>query len=195
MALTFPVFLSLLYSLPWMDNITRKAALLKLSQVIRRVGRKADPSTYPGYDVVPGQYYTSILSKNAYDFAAAVGTLDQTPNPDAWEMTADTVNAYYEPTSNSINFPAGILQSPFFSIDRLLAQNYGGIGMVMGHELTHGFDDQVRIGSVKGVMVFIAVYSTPLISFLRFTLCALLLPTTKIMNNNNRVVSTTAMGS
>ena len=96
-----------------------------------------------GYSVLPGQYYNSVLTKNTYDFAGLIAGLDQVPNPDAWEMTADTVNAYYEPTSNSINFPAGILQSPFFSASRLLAENYGGIGMVMGHELTHGFDDQV----------------------------------------------------
>lgn len=134
-----------LETLPWMDNNTRAAALLKLSQVVRKVGRKSTPSTYPGYEVVDGQYYISVLTKNAYDFAATLSTVDQPPSPDAWEMTADTVNAYYEPTSNSINFPAGILQSPFFSLTRSLAQNYGGIGMVMGHELTHGFDDQGRL--------------------------------------------------
>lgn len=138
-------FRSTLETLPWMDNVTRAAALVKLSQVVRRVGRKSNPSTYPGYNVIAGQYYESVLTKSVYDFAVLVQSVGQPPDPNAWEMTADTVNAYYEPTSNSINFPAGILQPPFFSIDRYLAQNYGGIGMVMGHENTHGYDDQGRL--------------------------------------------------
>jgi predicted metalloendopeptidase len=73
-----------------------------------------------------------------------ISRIGQPTDKSEWSMTTPTVNAFYQPTSNSINFPAGILQTPFFDPNRDMAVNYGGIGVVIGHEMTHGFDDQGR---------------------------------------------------
>jgi predicted metalloendopeptidase len=77
-------------------------------------------------------------------YAHRIGKIGKPTDKTEWTMTTPTVNAFYEPTSNSINFPAGILQLPFFEPKRDLAVNYGAIGVVIGHEMTHGFDDQGR---------------------------------------------------
>jgi putative endopeptidase len=130
--------------LQWMDPETLAQAQLKLSQVIRRVGYPQPFKNYTGYDVTDGQLYTSMLASAQYLFQASISTVGQPVDRNAWSMAPSTVNAYYEPTSNSINFPAGILQNPFFDASFDAAANYGAIGAVMGHELSHAFDDQGR---------------------------------------------------
>ncbi|KAG9348205.1 hypothetical protein JZ751_001940 [Albula glossodonta] len=99
---------------------------------------------YDGYDVSEDNFFQNML--NFYNFSAKVmaDQLRKPPNKDQWSMTPPTVNAYYMPTKNGIVFPAGILQAPFYAQDHPKALNFGGIGVVMGHELTHAFDDQGR---------------------------------------------------
>uniref|UniRef100_A0A674DR86 endothelin-converting enzyme 1 n=1 Tax=Salmo trutta TaxID=8032 RepID=A0A674DR86_SALTR len=99
---------------------------------------------YDGYDVSEENFFQNTL--NFYNFSARVmaDQLRKPPNRDQWSMTPPTVNAYYMPTKNGIVFPAGILQAPFYAQDHPKALNFGGIGVVMGHELTHAFDDQGR---------------------------------------------------
>uniref|UniRef100_A0A8C2X702 endothelin-converting enzyme 1 n=1 Tax=Cyclopterus lumpus TaxID=8103 RepID=A0A8C2X702_CYCLU len=99
---------------------------------------------FDGYDVSDDSFFQNML--NFYNFSSRVmaDQLRKTPNKDQWSMTPPTVNAYYMPTKNGIVFPAGILQAPFYAQDHPKALNFGGIGVVMGHELTHAFDDQGR---------------------------------------------------
>ncbi|RLW00763.1 hypothetical protein DV515_00008641 [Chloebia gouldiae] len=99
---------------------------------------------YDGYEVSEDSFFQNML--NFYNFSAKVmaDQLRKPPNRDQWSMTPQTVNAYYLPTKNGIVFPAGILQAPFYARNHPKALNFGGIGVVMGHELTHAFDDQGR---------------------------------------------------
>uniref|UniRef100_A0A670ZJC0 endothelin-converting enzyme 1 n=1 Tax=Pseudonaja textilis TaxID=8673 RepID=A0A670ZJC0_PSETE len=99
---------------------------------------------YDGYEVSEDSFFQNML--NFYNFSARfmADQLRKPPNRDQWSMTPQTVNAYYLPTKNGIVFPAGILQAPFYAHNHPKALNFGGIGVVMGHELTHAFDDQGR---------------------------------------------------
>uniref|UniRef100_A0A3B3HNR1 endothelin-converting enzyme 1 n=1 Tax=Oryzias latipes TaxID=8090 RepID=A0A3B3HNR1_ORYLA len=137
--------------LSWMDEQTRKAAKEKADSIYDMIGFPEfilDPKelddVYDGYEVSDDSFFQNML--NFYNFSARVmaDQLRKTPNKDQWSMTPPTVNAYYMPTKNGIVFPAGILQAPFYAHDHPKALNFGGIGVVMGHELTHAFDDQGR---------------------------------------------------
>uniref|UniRef100_A0A4W6F171 endothelin-converting enzyme 1 n=1 Tax=Lates calcarifer TaxID=8187 RepID=A0A4W6F171_LATCA len=131
--------------LSWMDDQTRQAAKDKADAIYDMIGFPEfilDPKELD--DVYDGVSDANML--NFYNFSARVmaDQLRKTPNKDQWSMTPPTVNAYYMPTKNGIVFPAGILQAPFYAHDHPKALNFGGIGVVMGHELTHAFDDQGR---------------------------------------------------
>uniref|UniRef100_A0A3B5LZR6 endothelin-converting enzyme 1 n=1 Tax=Xiphophorus couchianus TaxID=32473 RepID=A0A3B5LZR6_9TELE len=135
--------------LSWMDDETRQAAKDKADAIYDMIGFPEfilDPKelddVYDGYEVSDDSFFQNML--NFYNFSARVmaDQLRKTPNKDQWSMTPPTVNAYYMPTKNGIVFPAGILQAPFYAHDHPKALNFGGIGVVMGHELTHAFDDQ-----------------------------------------------------
>ncbi|CDQ68099.1 unnamed protein product [Oncorhynchus mykiss] len=137
--------------LKWMDKQTRQAAKDKADAIYDMIGFPdfiLDPKelddVYDGYDVSEDNFFQNAL--NFYNFSARVmaDQLRKPPNRDQWSMTPPTVNAYYMPTKNGIVFPAGILQAPFYAQDHPKALNFGGIGVVMGHELTHAFDDQGR---------------------------------------------------
>uniref|UniRef100_A0A4W6F028 endothelin-converting enzyme 1 n=1 Tax=Lates calcarifer TaxID=8187 RepID=A0A4W6F028_LATCA len=137
--------------LSWMDDQTRQAAKDKADAIYDMIGFPEfilDPKelddVYDGYEVSDDSFFQNML--NFYNFSARVmaDQLRKTPNKDQWSMTPPTVNAYYMPTKNGIVFPAGILQAPFYAHDHPKALNFGGIGVVMGHELTHAFDDQGR---------------------------------------------------
>uniref|UniRef100_A0AAY4EJ69 endothelin-converting enzyme 1 n=1 Tax=Denticeps clupeoides TaxID=299321 RepID=A0AAY4EJ69_9TELE len=138
-------------NLGWMDKQTRQAAKDKADAIYDMIGFPEfilDPKelndVYDGYDVSDDNFFQNML--NFYNFSARVmaDQLRKPPNKDQWSMTPPTVNAYYMPTKNDIVFPAGILQAPFYAHDHPKALNFGGIGVVMGHELTHAFDDQGR---------------------------------------------------
>uniref|UniRef100_A0A8C8GKC2 Endothelin-converting enzyme 1 n=1 Tax=Oncorhynchus tshawytscha TaxID=74940 RepID=A0A8C8GKC2_ONCTS len=133
----------------WMDQETKKAAKEKADAIYNMVGYPKfimDPKELDKVfnDVGSDLYFQNVMQY--YNFSARV-TADQlrkTPNRDQWSMTPPTVNAYYNPTKNEMVLPAGILQAPFYSRSWPKALNFGGIGVVMGHELTHAFDDQGR---------------------------------------------------
>uniref|UniRef100_A0A8C7SW91 Endothelin-converting enzyme 1 n=1 Tax=Oncorhynchus mykiss TaxID=8022 RepID=A0A8C7SW91_ONCMY len=135
----------------WMDQETKKAAKEKADAIYNMVGYPKfimDPKeldkVFNDFEVGSDLYFQNVMQY--YNFSARV-TADQlrkTPNRDQWSMTPPTVNAYYNPTKNEMVLPAGILQAPFYSRSWPKALNFGGIGVVMGHELTHAFDDQGR---------------------------------------------------
>jgi predicted metalloendopeptidase len=126
----------------WMTDATRKQALAKLEGIKRKIGYPSKLRGYAGLDLNRKSYFDNAVRLNEFTIVRDlkdVGTpLDQT----RWGMTAATVNAQYNPNFNDITFPAGILQPPFFDFKADDALNYGAIGIVIGHELTHGFDDQ-----------------------------------------------------
>ncbi|XP_006138521.2 endothelin-converting enzyme 2 isoform X1 [Pelodiscus sinensis] len=137
--------------LDWMDKTTRQAAKEKADAIYDMIGfpdfildNKELDDVYDGYEVSEDSFFQNML--NFYNFSAKVmaDQLRKPPNRDQWSMTPQTVNAYYLPTKNGIVFPAGILQAPFYARNHPKALNFGGIGVVMGHELTHAFDDQGR---------------------------------------------------
>ena len=97
-------------------------------------------------------YFENLRAASAWYVADNLSKLGQPTDPDEWGMTPQTVNAYYNPTTNEICFPAAILQPPFFNADADDAVNYGAIGVVIGHEMTHGFDDQGRLFDKEGNM-------------------------------------------
>ncbi|MBE7177151.1 MAG: M13 family metallopeptidase [Mucilaginibacter polytrichastri] len=130
--------------LTWMGPETKKEALAKLASFIKKIGY---PETWKKYDDVsidPKNYYASLQSVARHSYKENVDKLGKPVDKKEWGMTPPTVNAYYNPSFNEIVFPAGILQFPFFDKDADDAINYGAIGAVIGHEMTHGFDDQGR---------------------------------------------------
>ncbi|XP_069802980.1 endothelin-converting enzyme 1 isoform X1 [Dendropsophus ebraccatus] len=140
-----------LETLSWMDEETRKAAKEKAEAIYDMIGYPnfiMDPKeldkVFNDYEVTSDLYFENVMM--FYNFSARVTSdqLRKPPNKDQWSMTPPTVNAYYSPTKNEIVFPAGILQPPFYTSSSPTALNFGGIGVVMGHELTHAFDDQGR---------------------------------------------------
>uniref|UniRef100_A0A8C2BMS4 endothelin-converting enzyme 1 n=1 Tax=Cyprinus carpio TaxID=7962 RepID=A0A8C2BMS4_CYPCA len=144
-------FKDALDDLNWMDEQTRQAAKDKADAIYDMIGfpdfildSKELDDVYDGYEVTEDNFFQNMI--NFYNFSARVmaDQLRKPPNRDQWSMTPPTVNAYYMPTKNGIVFPAGILQAPFYAQNHPKALNFGGIGVVMGHELTHAFDDQGR---------------------------------------------------
>jgi putative endopeptidase len=128
----------------WMDNTTRQRALQKLSLVSNMIGGPENPRNYSDVTVNPDTFFENVVSANIFMMQTQLDQIEQPADKDLWGMTPPTVNAYYDPTRNQMVFPAGILQQPFFNVSFPKAMNHGGVGMVMGHELTHGFDNQGR---------------------------------------------------
>jgi putative endopeptidase len=128
----------------WMDEPTRAVATEKVHAVDNMIGFPDKWRDYSSVEVRKGAYFANSLAAMRFEahrqFAKVGGPVDKKE----WGMTPSTVNAYYDPSMNQMVFPAGILQAPFFDLHLPMAMNFGGIGMVMAHELTHGFDDQGR---------------------------------------------------
>jgi putative endopeptidase len=135
-----------LETLPWMSEATRRRALDKLGAMKRKIGYPAKWRSYAPVGIDRTSLVADIQNADAYDVAFEVAKVGRPVDPTDFEMTPQTVNAYYAPDRNEIVFPAGILQPPVFDYgpDADDAINYGGIGAVIGHEMTHGFDDQGR---------------------------------------------------
>jgi putative endopeptidase len=130
-------------TLSWMGPETKQAALTKLNAFARRVGYPDQWRDYSGLQVTPNSYAQNILNTRAFAFHRAITRIGKPDDPNEWGFfTPATVNASYQPSRNDITFPAGILQPPFYDPNADDAYNYGGIGVVIGHEMTHGFDDQ-----------------------------------------------------
>ena len=131
-------------NLEWMSPATKEQALYKMSRFGVKIGYPDEWREYDGLRLEPGDLYGNVERSAAFEWAHNVEKLTKPVNPAEWAMTPQTVNAYYNPVRNEIVFPAGILQAPFFDPNADPAINYGGIGAVIGHEITHGFDDQGR---------------------------------------------------
>ncbi len=139
-----------LTKLPWMDDATRSAALTKLVAIDNKVAHPEVWRPYTGIGITKGSYATNTLAANKFEFARQIMKIGKPVDRKEWLMSPPTVNAYYEPLKNEMVFPAGILQPPFYDMGRTSAGNFGSIGMVMGHELTHGFDDEGNQFDAKG---------------------------------------------
>ncbi len=129
-------------TLSWMTPKTRQAALKKLDLMKDRVGYPSKWWDYSTLMIDRGAYVLNVKRAKTFLFARDCNKIGKPVDETEWAMTPQTVNAYYDPSMNNINIPAGILQSPFFDPSAPAAVNYGGIGFVIGHEMTHGFDDE-----------------------------------------------------
>jgi putative endopeptidase len=130
--------------LPWMTGETKKQAKVKLDAIRNKIGYPEVWRDYSSLKVVPGDLMGNILRANEFETRRHITKISKPLDRKEWGMTPPTVNAYYSGSYNEIVFPAGILQPPFFDNTIDDAVNMGGIGVVIGHELTHGFDDQGR---------------------------------------------------
>jgi endothelin-converting enzyme/putative endopeptidase len=131
-------------NLPWMTEETKKQAKVKLDAIRNKIGYPDMWRDYSSLQIVRGDLLGNFLRANEFEARRQVAKIGKPLDRNEWQMTPPTVNAYYSPPRNEIVFPAGILQPPFFDKQADDAVNFGGIGMVIGHELTHGFDDQGR---------------------------------------------------
>jgi putative endopeptidase len=136
--------------LDWMSNETKQKALAKLNGFMKKIGYADKWKDYSALTIVNNDYVANILASSKWQYDDNVGRLGKPVDRMEWGMTPPTVNAYYNPGFNEIVFPAGILQFPFFDENADDAVNYGGIGGVIGHEMTHGFDDQGRLYNIDG---------------------------------------------
>jgi putative endopeptidase len=130
-----------LSTLSWMSEQTRTRAIAKLDAFMRKIGFPDKWRSYEALQVSRGTYYNNAVSSGEFEFKRNLGKIGKPVDRTEWGMTPPTVNAYYNPSMNEIVFPAGILQPPFYDPKADDAFNYGGIGAVIGHEMTHGFDD------------------------------------------------------
>lgn len=128
----------------WMTDSTKQKAFEKLDAFIVKVGYPDKWRDYSGLEIADDSFFANIERVNRFAMAYQLSKIGKPSDPAEWYMTPQTVNAYYNPSTNEICFPAGILQPPFFDMNADDAVNYGAIGVVIGHEMTHGFDDQGR---------------------------------------------------
>ena len=128
--------------LDWMSDSTKTKAIEKLYAINKKVGYPDVWRTYDKVTIDPEKYFENVVALMEDNYRYEAAKLNKAPNKDEWGTTPSTVTAYYSPSLNEIVFPAGILQYPYFDLYADDAINYGGIGMVIGHELTHAFDDQ-----------------------------------------------------
>ena len=133
-----------LEKLSWMDEPTRKAAFGKLAKIANKIAYPDKFRSYDGLAIGRDSYVGNMIAASAFEHRRQMGKIGKPVDRTEWQMSPPTVNAYYDAQLNEMVFPAGILQPPFYANTAPMPTNYGGIGMVMGHELTHGFDDEGR---------------------------------------------------
>ena len=131
-------------NLKWMSDVTKKEAIAKLEKVNVKVGYPDKWIDYSSLTIAKNSYFENISNASRFSFAREIAKIGKPVDRTEWGMTPQTINAYYSPNMNEIVFPAGILQPPFFFMNADDAVNYGAIGVIIGHEMTHGFDDQGR---------------------------------------------------
>ncbi len=131
-------------SLTWMSDTTKQQAIAKLKGVTNKIGYPEKWKDYSSVKITDGDLVGDAQRSREYEVHRQLDKIGKPVDRSEFGMTPSTVNAYYSPLENNINFPAGILQPPFYTNTADMAVNYGGIGAVIGHELTHGFDDQGR---------------------------------------------------
>lgn len=131
-------------SLSWMTDVTKKEAIAKLEKINVKIGYPDKWIDYSSLTIGTDSYYANKKSARKFAVNRDIAKIGKPVDRSEWGMTPQTINAYYSPNMNEIVFPAAILQPPFFFMDADDAVNYGAIGMVIAHEMTHGFDDQGR---------------------------------------------------
>ncbi len=139
-------------TLPWMTAETKKQARIKLQAIRNKIGYPDTWRDYGTLSIVRGDLAGNVLRANEFEAKRQINKIGKPLDRKEWGMTPPTVNAYYSAAQNDINFPAGILQPPFFDKQMDDGVNFGAIGLVIGHELTHGFDDQGRKFDAQGNM-------------------------------------------
>jgi predicted metalloendopeptidase len=139
-----------LEKLAWMDEPTRKAAFGKLAKIANKIAYPDKWRSYDALTIARESYVKNMIAASAFEHRRQMGKIDKPVDRAEWQMSPPTVNAYYDAQLNEMVFPAGILQPPFYANASPMPTNYGGIGMVMGHELTHGFDDEGRQFDAEG---------------------------------------------
>jgi predicted metalloendopeptidase len=136
--------------LEWMDEPTRAAALVKIDAMGVKIGYPDKWIDYSTLVIDRGPYVLNVLRANEFATKRDLAKIGRPVDRTLWQMTPPTVNAYYDPAMNEIVFPAGFLQPPFFDVTADDAVNYGAVGATIGHEMTHGFDDNGRQYDAKG---------------------------------------------
>ena len=134
----------------WMDEPTRKAAFGKLAKVANKIAYPDKFRSYEGLTIGRDSYVGNMVAASAFEHRRQMAKIGKPVDRTEWQMSPPTVNAYYDAQLNEMVFPAGILQPPFYANNAPQPTNFGGIGMVMGHELTHGFDDEGRQFDAEG---------------------------------------------
>ena len=137
-------------SLGWMSPTTKQQALAKLHGMANKIGYPNKWRDYSKLEIVRGHHLGNVERSRQFEFNRQLGKIGKPVDRGEWQMTPPTVNAYYDPQMNDINFPAGVLQPPAFDPDSDAAPNYGDTGGTVGHELTHGFDDEGRQFDAQG---------------------------------------------
>jgi len=138
--------------LEWMTETTKAEAQAKLAKFTTKIGYPDEWKDYSGVDVLENDLVGNVMRSRRFEHNREVSKLGQPIDRGEWFMTPHTVNAYYNPNMNEIVFPAAILQPPFFNVEADDAVNYGAIGAVIGHEFSHGFDDQGRKSDGDGML-------------------------------------------
>lgn len=137
-------------SVSWMSPATKQQAMIKLKGIEDKIGYPTHWRDYSSVKITRDNYLDNVEDATEFEFERWVQKIGKPVDRGEWTMTPPTINAYYDPQLNTINFPAGILQPPYFDTSKDDAVNFGAIGMVIGHELTHGFDDQGRKFDAQG---------------------------------------------
>ena len=136
--------------LPWMSPATKQQALVKLHGMANKIGYPDKWRDYSKLEIVRGDELGNVERARKFEFDRQLAKIGKPVDRGEWDMTPPTVNAYYDPQMNDINFPAGVLQPPAFDPNSDAAPNYGDTGGTIGHELTHGFDDEGRQFDAQG---------------------------------------------
>jgi endothelin-converting enzyme/putative endopeptidase len=139
-----------IHQLPWMGDATKERALDKLHGIINKIGYPDKWRDYSSVSIARNDFLGSVDRATAFESRRELAKISKPLDRGEWQMTPPTVNAYYDPQMNDINFPAGVLQPPLFDPKMDDAPNYGNTGATIGHELTHGFDDEGRKFDAKG---------------------------------------------
>jgi putative endopeptidase len=138
------------HSLSWMSAETQKQAVVKLKGIEDKIGYPSRWHDYSTVTITRDSYLNNVSQATSFELERWIAKIGKPVDRAEWTMTPPTINAYYDPQLNTINFPAGILQPPYFDPSKDDAVNYGAIGMVIGHEIIHGFDDQGRKFDAQG---------------------------------------------
>ena len=146
------IFLERLKAVKWMSSLTRKKALKKFSMLNVKIGYPEKFRDYSSLQIERNDLFGNVTRAIKFEINRQIKRIGKKVDKKEWLMTPSMVNAYYNPSGNELAFPAGILQPPFFDASKDAAVNYGGIGGVIGHEITHGYDDQGRLYDGKGRM-------------------------------------------